>query len=609
MARGVFVFAVLLTQAFARQKPPDTPRAPQQQLPTAPSAQKFPQAQNPPAEPNRPRVLDRDAFTFTRYELTLNLTNPPGTLSAEGKVSLRNDSHRAQQHVILQISSTLSWQSVELNGKPAEYIVQEYTTDIDHTGAVNEAILNLPQPAAPGSTLEVAVHYRGTIPKNSTRLERIGAPRETALRTDWDEITAASAFVRGVGYVVWYPVAMEAVSISEPDYERSLGDWKERHANSAMKLDITVPSTTKLVTSAPATTVPSSDRAGTSKIEFNPVGYSVPSLAIATYQVASRTLGSDADSRAKANFTLFDLPGEENAANAYVNTASQVEPLIRDWFGPLTRSTTIAELPDAADAPFESGSALFTPLNTRDPKLLAVVLAHQLTHAALYSFRPWINEGAAHFAQALERERQDGRAAAVDYMQSRLPALITAESGQKKVAESEMNQSLINASTEAFYRVKAMYCFWMLRDIVGDAALQRVLAKYNSRDDRESSYFQRLLEAESQKRLDWFFNDWVYRDRGLPDLQISAVVPRETLPGAFVVAVTIENTGGAAAEVPITVRSQVAEARARLLVPAHAKATTRVQIGQYPSEVTVNDGSVPESNLENNRYAVPPPKQ
>ena len=87
-----------------------------------------------------------------------------------------------------------------------------------------------------------------------------------------------------------------------------------------------------------------------------------------------------------------------------------------------------------------------------------------------------------------------------------------------------------------------MYCWWMLRDIVGDPALQRAFAKYNARDDHDAAYFQHLLEAESQKRLDWFFNDWVYRDRGLPDLQVSSVIPRETLPGSFVVAVTIENT-------------------------------------------------------------------
>ena len=600
---------VLMAPALALQKPPDTPPAAQQQLPTAPSTQKFPQPQKTTEQPNGPRVLDRDAFTFTRYELALDLANPPGTFSAEGKVWLRNDSHETQRHAVLQISSTLNWESIKLGGKPAEYIVQEYTSDIDHTGAVNEAILNLPQPAAPGSTLEIEVRYRGTIPQNSTRLERIGAPHETALHTDWDEVTATSAFVRGIGYVVWYPVAMEAVSISEPDYERSLGEWKQRHAGSTMKLTVGTPANLLFTSNVGILGSDTLGLATTSRLEFSPFGYSVPALASANYKLASPVLGSAPNSQpGHWNFRIFFLPSDENAANAYVATATQVEPLVRDWFGPLTRSATIAELPNAEDTPFESGSTLFTPLNTRDPKLLAVVLAHQLTHAVLNSSRPWINEGAAHFAQALERERQDGRAAAIDYMQSRLPALRTAEAGQKTAAESEATQSLINASAEVFYRVKAMYCFWMLRDIVGDAALQRAFAKYNTRDDHDAAYFQHLLEAESQKRLDWFFNDWVYRDRGLPDLQISSVIPRETLPGSFVVAVTIENTGGAAAEVPIVVRSQVAESRARLLVPAHAKATTRVQIGQYPSEVTVNDGSVPETSLENNRYAVPAPK-
>ena len=74
---------VLMAPALALQKPPDTPPAAQQQLPTAPSTQKFPQPQKTTEQPNGPRVLDRDAFTFTRYELALNLANPPGTFSAE----------------------------------------------------------------------------------------------------------------------------------------------------------------------------------------------------------------------------------------------------------------------------------------------------------------------------------------------------------------------------------------------------------------------------------------------------------------------------------------------------------------------------------------------
>ncbi len=43
--------------------------------------------------------------------------------------------------------------------------------------------------------------------------------------------------------------------------------------------------------------------------------------------------------------------------------------------------------------------------------------------------------------------------------------------------------------------------------------------------DRSSDYFEHLLEQTSGQKLDWFFNDWVNRDRGLPDLSIEAVTP------------------------------------------------------------------------------------
>ena len=37
--------------------------------------------------------------------------------------------------------------------------------------------------------------------------------------------------------------------------------------------------------------------------------------------------------------------------------------------------------------------------------------------------------------------------------------------------------------------------------------------------DSEPTYFQKLLEAQTKHDLEWFFDDWVYRDRGLPDFQ------------------------------------------------------------------------------------------
>jgi hypothetical protein len=274
---------------------------------------------------------------------------------------------------------------------------------------------------------------------------------------------------------------------------------------------------------------------------------------------------------------------------------------------------------------------LFTPLRTVERPALQVLMAHQLAHATFDSSRPWIYEGLAHFAQALEREAQAGRGAALDYMGQHLPALVEAEkqthpatqaqasSSSQSAAEPESAakqdvgassassaaaQSLITATDEVFYRSKAMYCWWMLRDMIGDTALQHALARYRAVDDKEPSYIQRLLEAEGKHSLEWFFDDWVYRDRGLPDFKIESAFPRPTLLGSFNVILTIENLGEAAAEVPVTVRAEGGERGARVQVAGHQKAVARVLFPSAPASAQVNDGSVPETGMKNHTLPI-----
>ena len=70
---------------------------------------------------------------------------------------------------------------------------------------------------------------------------------------------------------------------------------------------------------------------------------------------------------------------------------------------------------------------------------------------------------------------------------------------------------------------------WMLRSIAGEEALKQALHLYarEGKKDGDAKEFQRVLEQTSHKDLGWFFEDWVYRDRGLPDLSIASVNPRE----------------------------------------------------------------------------------
>jgi hypothetical protein len=246
-------------------------------------------------------------------------------------------------------------------------------------------------------------------------------------------------------------------------------------------------------------------------------------------------------------------------------------------------------------------------------KSLESALTHSLTHAALDSPRLWIEEGAAHFAQALAVEQQSGRAAAIAYMERQRPGLAEAEVAASAPAAPSAPeapaaaQSLINSADAVFYRTKALYVLWMLRDLVGDAALQRALKSYRAADDKAPAYLQTLVEAqtEAKKSQEWFFDDWVYRDRGLPDFRIATVYSRPTLQGSYGVTVTVENLGGAGAEVVVFTRGEHGQVSERVLVPAHGKGVAHLVIPEKPREASVNDGSVPESNLANNSAPVP----
>jgi hypothetical protein len=177
--------------------------------------------------------LDREAFTFTSYDLNVQVDPEQHRLGVRGKLTLRNDSQASQKIAVLQISSSLDWRSIKADDKPLQFLSQPYTSDTDHTGGLSEAIVTLPQPIAPHGTIELEIAYEGVILLDATRLTRIGTPEESAISTDWDQIGPAFSAVRGVGYVAWYPIATEVANLSEGNsLFEVLGRWKHREAGS-----------------------------------------------------------------------------------------------------------------------------------------------------------------------------------------------------------------------------------------------------------------------------------------------------------------------------------------------------------------------------------------
>jgi hypothetical protein len=545
-------------------------------------------------------ALDRNAFTFTKYDLEFRTNPEENAVAARGKITLRNDSDQPQTLATLQISSTLEWRMIELAGKPLQYLSTPLTSDMDHTGKLTEAVVTLPAPVPAKGSVELEVGYSGTIPKQALRLTRIGVPEAQALASDWDRVAQDYTAVRGVGHVAWYPMATEVANLSENSLFSTIAAWQKRQADAQMKVrfcwitdedrSFTVVANGNFAGIGGGSTAVEGNRTGCSSYDFSNLAETVPAFAIAPFEMQTRPA-----------IGLYFLPGNDKAAADYALAAEKVQPWVEEWFGKVKEKVQVIELPDANAAPFESGPMLFTPLD-KDQKVAELTMAHQLVHAIIRSPRPWIKEGLAQFAQALVRERQEGRSAALGFMGVRLPALVAAEkqNPQSGKPSGDAAQSLLATTDELYLRIKAMYVWWMLRDMLGDAALQSILKNYDAAQDKDPTYLQHLITTQTKRDLEWFFDDWVYRDRGLPDFKIVSSVPRETLNGAFVVAVTVENSGAAGAEVPITVRMRNGEKSARMLVRAGQKEITRISVTDQPLEVHVGDGSVAESDTSNN---------
>ncbi|MGO9087958.1 MAG: hypothetical protein ACLQBK_22300 [Candidatus Sulfotelmatobacter sp.] len=548
--------------------------------------------------------LDREAFTFTNYDLNVQIDPEQHRLGVRGKITLRNDSLIPQKIAVLQISSSLDWRAIKAGDKAVQFVTQPYTSDIDHTGGLSEALVTLPQPVAPKGTVELDIGYEGVIVLDATRLTRIGAPDDAAESSDWDQISTAFTAVRGAGYVAWYPIATEVANLSEDNtLFEVLSRWKNREAGATMHLKMGLSRDgseprPELLVNNPSCFVMYEAMGGIQHISadcnYEPLPLAPPTFAIADYQFLDRPA-----------IELHYLRGHDVAAANFADAAEKLVPFITEWFGAPREKAKTADLPDPTAAPFESGTLLLMPLASTDSKLAGLAAAHQLTHAAFLSFRPWIEEGLAHFAQALYLEHEKGRQAALDYMGLHRSAFAEAEKPTPPPrSEDEANRSLVNTTSEELYRSKAMYVWWMLRDMIGDAALKKALAAYRPEEDKDPSYMPRLIAAQTQRDLQWLFDDWVYHDRGLPDFKVESAFSRKATTDAFMVTITVENLGTAGAEVPFTVRFAGGTVTKRIEVRAKNKATIRVETSAAPEEIVVNDGSVPESDLTNNVYRI-----
>jgi hypothetical protein len=558
-----------------------------------------------------PQVPERQAVTFTAFDLDVHLRPAEQHLAVRAQLTVRNDGKSPLTRIPLQLSSSLNWERIRVGTHDAVFQVATLNSDTDHTGQLHEAVVPLAQPLAPGKSLRVDAAYSGAIALSAQRLLAIGAPQDAALRTEWDQISLPFTGLRGLGNVVWYPAASVPVLLGDgARLFDEIGQHKLRLTGARFRLRLTVEfphgqsPTVALINgrAAPLTiTVPNSldqsqEVASVAAADSGDtiLGFETPSLF-----VAIRT------PHPGANLTAWTLPEDDLSQQFWTTAATAVTPFLQRWLGQQPRSQlTLLDLPDPEDAPYETGSLLAVPLREAAPQSnlksipgsLNGILVHALTHAWLQSpaaQQPppaWLNEGVATFMGTMWVEKQRGREAALGTLEAERAALALAE---PESPGQSAGQPLAAAISPVYYRTKAAYVLWMLRDLAGDSALSAALRADNP---APRGAFEKLLEATAgHPDLAWFFADWVDADKGLPDLSIDGVFPTTASSDNWLVAVHLGNAGYAAAEVPVTVRSATASVTQRVRIPARSKTVQRLLIQGKPTEVQANDGTIPET--------------
>ena len=458
------------------------------------------------------------------------------------------------------------------------------------------AVIQLPAPLAPKASLSLDVLYSGTIDVDARRLIRIGTPTADAADSDWDRITENFTGLRGFGNVVWYPVASVPALLGDGDKVfAEIGKQKLRDQNATVSMRLTLeyygaPPTVIALDGRsipiPAPSVaPKDNYPGviTASLPPTKLGFATPSLFLASWTPSQST-----------GLRIYARPEDQSNPQGFMTAETMVQPLLAQWLGSKEKSPlTIIDLPEPYDFTWQQGALLVTAINAQPPETYTDMLAGALAHANFRSPRQWLSEGVPSFLETLWIEHDKSRDLALQKLESQRSALTFAEPATPGDAPGE---PLIHASDPVYYRTKATYVLWMLRDIAGEKALVAALQAYDPAADTTPEYFQKLVERASGKDLQWFFDNWVYNDRGLPDLSIAGFhsSPAEHAD-QYLVAIDIMNDGFAETEVPVTVISQDSTTLTeRVRLPGKTRTIHRMLVQGQPTQVIVNDGTVPE---------------
>ena len=107
-----------------------------------------PEGKEPQAADVKLSDAERSALTFTAYDLDVHLMLKDQAIAVRAHVTVRNDGSQPLARLPLQLSSSLKFETISIEGQKLAFTQQIVNSDVDHTGQLREAVVVLPKPLA-----------------------------------------------------------------------------------------------------------------------------------------------------------------------------------------------------------------------------------------------------------------------------------------------------------------------------------------------------------------------------------------------------------------------------------------------------------------------------
>lgn len=219
------------------------------------------------------------------------------------------------------------------------------------------------------------------------------------------------------------------------------------------------------------------------------------------------------------------------------------------------------------------------------PESTEELISHELSHSwfgdlvTCKSWKElWLNEGFATFMEAVFKEHKEGRDAYLVQMRDNARIYLLEDALRYRRPVVFDRYSNPGQLFDATLYQKGGFILHMLREVVGDELFWKSLHKYldeHKYGSVETSDLQRVFEQTSGRRLDWFFDQWVYK-AGYPELRVRYTYDEASRE----LTLTVEQTQAPDAQTPAVFRLPV---EIEMATPAGQR-TERIEITRRVEE-------------------------